>query len=242
MKDAITKRKISLEHAHFVLHRRLLYCAQRPLQLLDLLFVSKLLRAGRDHPALPRLRYLHLQVAVVRHPVVASVLIHIHVDTHAKRRAVGCAVPEPLLRLCRPSLPEHLDAHCSAQPRRSHIFARAKIRGKGAKRQAFLVPCPEISFAAQRRCRHSALSATLLACLRRASLPAVAMDNFFTSVLPESILQLPTPSANEGIDPDEETLHRIYGCELIQEAGILLRQPQVIMATGQCILHRFCHR
>jgi hypothetical protein len=68
------------------------------------------------------------------------------------------------------------------------------------------------------------------------------MDNFFTSVLPESILQLPTPSANEGIDPDEETLHRIYGCELIQEAGILLRQPQVVMATGQCILHRFYHR
>lgn len=32
---------------------------------------------------------------------------------------------------------------------------------------------------------------------------------------------------------------RILGCELIQAAGILLRLPQVAMATGQVLFHRF---
>lgn len=31
----------------------------------------------------------------------------------------------------------------------------------------------------------------------------------------------------------------MYGCELIQEGGILLRMPQAVMATGQVLLHRF---
>ncbi|EFJ06759.1 hypothetical protein SELMODRAFT_236447 [Selaginella moellendorffii] len=32
---------------------------------------------------------------------------------------------------------------------------------------------------------------------------------------------------------------RLYGCELIQESGILLRLPQAVMATGQVLFHRF---
>lgn len=36
-----------------------------------------------------------------------------------------------------------------------------------------------------------------------------------------------TPSQNDGLDCDTETDLRIYGCELIQTAGILLKLPQV---------------
>ncbi|KAI3719235.1 hypothetical protein L6452_20130 [Arctium lappa] len=32
---------------------------------------------------------------------------------------------------------------------------------------------------------------------------------------------------------------RIYGCDLIQESGILLKLPQQVMATGQVLFHRF---
>jgi hypothetical protein len=39
-----------------------------------------------------------------------------------------------------------------------------------------------------------------------------------------------------------ERKHRAWGCELIQEAGILLRMPQVVMCTGQTLLQRFFYR
>lgn len=48
-----------------------------------------------------------------------------------------------------------------------------------------------------------------------------------------------TPSRNDGLDEDTETDLRIWGCELIQTAGILLRLPQVAMATGQVLFQRF---
>ena len=51
-----------------------------------------------------------------------------------------------------------------------------------------------------------------------------------------------SPSKKDGIDAQTETLHRVFGCELIQEAGILLKLPQVVMVTGQNILHRFFYR
>lgn len=52
-----------------------------------------------------------------------------------------------------------------------------------------------------------------------------------------------TPSRQDGIDKDTEASLRMYGCELIQEAGILLSYHQVVMATGQVLLHRFyCKR
>ncbi|CAK8543214.1 unnamed protein product [Lathyrus sativus] len=47
------------------------------------------------------------------------------------------------------------------------------------------------------------------------------------------------PSRKDGIDEATETALRIYGCDLIQENGILLRLPQAVMATGQVLFHRF---
>lgn len=62
-----------------------------------------------------------------------------------------------------------------------------------------------------------------------------ALDNFYVSKddLADS------PSSKDGISSDVERDQRIYGCEMIQEAGILLRLPQAVMATGQVLLHRF---
>ncbi|XP_043268670.1 cyclin-L1 [Venturia canescens] len=48
-----------------------------------------------------------------------------------------------------------------------------------------------------------------------------------------------TPSFLDGLDAETETDLRILGCELIQIAGILLKLPQVAMATGQVIFQRF---
>uniref|UniRef100_A0A6P7HCL7 Cyclin-L1-like n=1 Tax=Diabrotica virgifera virgifera TaxID=50390 RepID=A0A6P7HCL7_DIAVI len=57
-------------------------------------------------------------------------------------------------------------------------------------------------------------------------------------LLPEEKLS-PTPSQLDGLGLETETDLRIYGCELIQTAGILLKLPQVAMATGQVLLQRF---
>lgn len=48
-----------------------------------------------------------------------------------------------------------------------------------------------------------------------------------------------SPSVKDGIDEVTEVKLRIYGCQLIQETGILLKLPQVVMATGQVLFHRF---
>lgn len=48
-----------------------------------------------------------------------------------------------------------------------------------------------------------------------------------------------SPSRKDGVDEATERTLRIYGCDLIQESGILLRLPQAVMATGQVLLHRF---
>ncbi|XP_054838389.1 cyclin-L1 isoform X1 [Eublepharis macularius] len=58
------------------------------------------------------------------------------------------------------------------------------------------------------------------------------------SLIPEERLS-PTPSMQDGLDLQSETDLRILGCELIQGAGIILRLPQVAMATGQVLFHRF---
>uniref|UniRef100_A0A672QUX8 Cyclin-L1-like n=1 Tax=Sinocyclocheilus grahami TaxID=75366 RepID=A0A672QUX8_SINGR len=63
----------------------------------------------------------------------------------------------------------------------------------------------------------------------------LTIDN---SLIPEENLS-PTPSMQDGLDLSTETDLRILGCELIQSAGILLRLPQVAMATGQVLFHRF---
>ncbi|CAN6469247.1 unnamed protein product [Victoria cruziana] len=48
-----------------------------------------------------------------------------------------------------------------------------------------------------------------------------------------------SPSRKDDIDEQTEMTLRLYGCELIQESGILLRLPQAVMATGQVLFHRF---
>jgi hypothetical protein len=58
---------------------------------------------------------------------------------------------------------------------------------------------------------------------------------------PSSILDN-SPSLQDNISSDVEMTHRVYGCELIQEAGILYKQPQVVTCTAQNIFHRFFYR
>uniref|UniRef100_A0A0D6QWI6 Cyclin-L1-1 n=1 Tax=Araucaria cunninghamii TaxID=56994 RepID=A0A0D6QWI6_ARACU len=62
-----------------------------------------------------------------------------------------------------------------------------------------------------------------------------AIDTFY--VTDEQIAN--SPSRKDGIDQETEMTLRLYGCELIQESGILLRLPQAVMATGQVLFHRF---
>ena len=61
------------------------------------------------------------------------------------------------------------------------------------------------------------------------------LDNFYVSK--EDLAN--SPSRADGISPEIETAQRVYGCELIQQAGILLRLPQAVMATGMVLLQRF---
>ncbi|XP_020241494.1 cyclin-L1-1 [Asparagus officinalis] len=62
-----------------------------------------------------------------------------------------------------------------------------------------------------------------------------AIDTFY---LTEEQLK-DSPSRKEGVDEETEMMLRLYGCDLIQESGILLRLPQAVMATGQVLFHRF---
>ncbi|GMP60650.1 hypothetical protein CsSME_00023419 [Camellia sinensis var. sinensis] len=62
-----------------------------------------------------------------------------------------------------------------------------------------------------------------------------AIDTFY---LTDEQLQN-SPSRKDGINEATETTLRIYGCDLIQESGILLKLPQAVMATGQVLFHRF---
>ncbi|KAK7159447.1 hypothetical protein R3I94_005702 [Phoxinus phoxinus] len=59
-----------------------------------------------------------------------------------------------------------------------------------------------------------------------------------SSIIPDERFST-TPSMLDGLDHETETDLRILGCELIQSAGILLRLPQVAMATGQVLFQRF---
>lgn len=66
-----------------------------------------------------------------------------------------------------------------------------------------------------------------------------ALDNFY---LTDEQLEN-SPSRRDGIDEETETTLRIYGCQLIQEATVLLRLPQVAACTGMVMYQRFfCKR
>ena len=59
-----------------------------------------------------------------------------------------------------------------------------------------------------------------------------------TFILSAAALQ-DSPSRRSGVSEEVEGRQRLYGCELIQEGGCLLKLPQVVMATGQVLFHRF---
>jgi hypothetical protein len=61
------------------------------------------------------------------------------------------------------------------------------------------------------------------------------LDNFYVSK--ESLER--SPSRQDGVSEDTETELRIFGATLIQAGGCLLQLPQVVMATGQVLFHRF---
>ncbi|GAA5988685.1 hypothetical protein JCM10908_003675 [Rhodotorula pacifica] len=56
---------------------------------------------------------------------------------------------------------------------------------------------------------------------------------------PLAPLDEPTPSALDGIPPQLERDLRAYGSLMIQQAGIMLKAPQVVMATAQVLFQRF---
>lgn len=60
-------------------------------------------------------------------------------------------------------------------------------------------------------------------------------------ILPPAVVA-ETPSRRDGVSEASELTYRIAGCELVQEMGILLRLPQVVMATAQTLFHRFYFR
>ncbi|KAF9931134.1 hypothetical protein FBU30_010754 [Linnemannia zychae] len=51
-----------------------------------------------------------------------------------------------------------------------------------------------------------------------------------------------TPSREDGITEEQEDHLRQLGCHLIQHAGILLKLPQITMATGQILFQRFFYQ
>ena len=67
------------------------------------------------------------------------------------------------------------------------------------------------------------------------------MNEYYHTNYPIPLHIPPTPSSFDNIPHDLETELRIYGCELIQKAGYLLKIPQVCMATGQVLFQRFYH-
>eukprot|EP00954_Amorphochlora_amoebiformis_P025691 1374615-Amorphochlora_amoeboformis.AAC.1 len=62
-----------------------------------------------------------------------------------------------------------------------------------------------------------------------------------TYVMPEELLA-ETPSRLVGIPEEDEKTNRIFGCELIALAGIMLRVSQATINTGQILFHRFYYR
>lgn len=51
-----------------------------------------------------------------------------------------------------------------------------------------------------------------------------------------------SPSVRAGMAASLELTYKLFAAELVQEMGVLLRLPQVVMATAQTLLHRFYYR
>src|SRR4051812_11568354 len=62
-----------------------------------------------------------------------------------------------------------------------------------------------------------------------------------TYSVPLDLVQTP-PSVKAGLPVAVEYNNRLFGCELIVQAGVLLQLPQVVISTAQMIFHRFYYR
>lgn len=62
-----------------------------------------------------------------------------------------------------------------------------------------------------------------------------------STLVPVDVLRA-SPSFKDGITAQAEVAYRMFGCELIQQMGILLNMPQVCMVMGQVLFHRFYYR
>lgn len=52
-----------------------------------------------------------------------------------------------------------------------------------------------------------------------------------------------SPSRRDGVSFDVETNNRIYACELLTQAGLVLELPTQVVCSSQLLLHRFfCRR
>eukprot|EP00921_Rhytidocystis_pertsovi_P008006 GHVQ01013225.1.p1 GENE.GHVQ01013225.1~~GHVQ01013225.1.p1 ORF type:complete len:288 (+),score=14.32 GHVQ01013225.1:517-1380(+) len=65
---------------------------------------------------------------------------------------------------------------------------------------------------------------------------------FTVLLVPTSVCRETASMKIGGISPEMELSQRIYGCGLIQKAGILLELRVVTIASAQTILHRFFYR
>jgi len=57
--------------------------------------------------------------------------------------------------------------------------------------------------------------------------------------IPLDFIRNQTPSRKDHISEEEEINLQLYGCQLIQDAGILLELPQTTISHSQIIFHRF---
>ena len=62
------------------------------------------------------------------------------------------------------------------------------------------------------------------------------IENYEKVYLPLDVIRI---SQLHGMSLEEEENFRLYGCELIQEGGIMLKLPQITMTTAMFIFHRF---
>jgi len=62
-----------------------------------------------------------------------------------------------------------------------------------------------------------------------------------TYLIPDDLIST-SPSRCAGISKEHEIVNRIYACELISQAGIMLRLSQANISTAQILFHRFYYR
>ena len=79
------------------------------------------------------------------------------------------------------------------------------------------------------RCLHGACPAGSMAALLQ------QLDNFYLTA--EQLQD--SPSRRVDVDAETEKRLRVYGCDRIQRAVVLLNLPQVVAASAQILLHRF---